>query len=231
MAVAAQELASFYGDVVPEPPEPPAPRAPSGDALSACAPDHWYGRPDAFGLLKDAAGNVTGRSSPNGETVFPGAGPRSAGSGLTVRVLCDGGAPSVEWGGFAVAFSEAGTVLYNSYTGGAYGRLGGPPYAAGAYTTYVLSAAGSSVYVGSSLWAFTPLVAYAPGQGAAGLPGRVLACENCTLVDLQVYNRVVTPALVAAGNCYADDPTSLATNDCRIVPSLGVRICNGGLVA
>jgi hypothetical protein len=129
-------------------------------------------------------------------------------SGLTVRMLFDspggGVLPNFEWQGLGVFNTSSGaTTLTNTYAGTS-SSFTGPgtvthptlPYINGLYTTFSMSGAGTTVYVGPYVWASFPALYFAPGsQGSMSAANRIIM-YNANLYDFQVYNTALSAAQV-----------------------------------
>lgn len=128
-------------------------------------------------------------------------------SGLTVRMLFDspvgGVLPNFEWQGLGVFNASGGaTTVTNTYAGTASSFTGpgtvthpAVPYINGLYTTFSMSSAGTTVYVGPYVWASFPAVYFVSGQGAMTAANR-LTLWNANLYDFQVYNAALSAAQV-----------------------------------
>ena len=118
----------------------------------------------------------------------------------------EGGAapPSFEWAGFGAFATGAGATTLSNVYGGYSSAHAGPgtparpaaPYASGLYTTFVLGAANTSVFVGPSLWFVFPGVAFAAGAQGAGTAANRVTLGSATLYDFQVYNTALSAAQV-----------------------------------
>jgi hypothetical protein len=168
-------------------------------------------RVDAGNALLPGASGLTGTlvvNVPVGQDGLTPVNDLGAASGLTVRMLFDSPAggvlPNFEWQGLGVFNTSSGaTTVTNTYAGSA-STFTGPgtvthpavPYINGLYTTFSMSTAGTTVYVGPYVWASFPAVFFAAGsQGAMSAANRV-TLYNANLYDFQVYNSALSAAQV-----------------------------------
>jgi hypothetical protein len=234
LSVPPAMFAAFYAAAASPPPSGATGGVWTGFAACAAQLAHRYAaNATSFaalpGLVSDlgpaGGGGWTAQRLNNASLISPGAAGAAAGalvvqvpapaaaselaaaSGLTLRVLFDGGMPELDWMGFSSWTPAAGGLaVSNAYTGRSASALGAgtlrqpvSPAASGAYTTLTLGPAGARVYLGAWLWAAFPRVAFAAGaQGNSTAANRITVPAGGTLYDLQVYNYEMPPSTVVA---------------------------------